>query len=54
MTDICGNDTSLARKELIVLIKQTTRVGAGVLPTEQLNSYGEALQSLGHEIGVTT
>lgn len=32
----------------------TTRVGAGDFPTEQLNAIGEALQSIGHEVGVTT
>ncbi|XP_013406660.1 LOW QUALITY PROTEIN: adenylosuccinate synthetase isozyme 1 B-like [Lingula anatina] len=32
----------------------TTRVGGGVLPTEQLNDIGETLQVKGHEFGVTT
>ena len=32
----------------------TTRVGAGPLPTEQLNESGEKLQSIGREWGVTT
>ncbi|KAJ3100391.1 phosphoribosylaminoimidazole carboxylase ade2 [Physocladia obscura] len=32
----------------------TTRVGAGPFPTEQLNSVGEYLQTVGHEYGVTT
>lgn len=32
----------------------TTRVGAGPFPTEQLNKEGEALQQIGHEVGVTT
>ncbi|KAJ3199742.1 hypothetical protein HDU83_003637 [Entophlyctis luteolus] len=32
----------------------TTRVGAGPFPTEQLNSIGEHLQTVGHEYGVTT
>ncbi|KAJ3398335.1 adenylosuccinate synthase [Chytriomyces confervae] len=32
----------------------TTRVGAGPFPTEQLNSVGEHLQTVGREYGVTT
>eukprot|EP01134_Creolimax_fragrantissima_P003418 CFRG3418T1 len=32
----------------------TTRVGGGAFPTEQLNSEGEALQTIGAEFGVTT
>ncbi|GMF03843.1 unnamed protein product [Ambrosiozyma monospora] len=32
----------------------TTRVGEGPFPTEQLNADGEALQTIGHEYGVTT
>ncbi|XP_046848871.1 adenylosuccinate synthetase isozyme 1-like [Xenia sp. Carnegie-2017] len=32
----------------------TTRVGVGVLPTEQINEIGETLQSVGREFGVTT
>lgn len=32
----------------------TTRVGEGPFPTEQLNEAGEALQTIGHEYGVTT
>ncbi|KAF6022994.1 hypothetical protein EB796_018689 [Bugula neritina] len=32
----------------------TTRVGTGVLPTEQLNEVGEKLQEIGKEFGVTT
>ena len=32
----------------------TTRVGVGVLPTEQLNEVGETLQKVGREFGVTT
>ncbi|ODV84585.1 hypothetical protein CANARDRAFT_176814 [[Candida] arabinofermentans NRRL YB-2248] len=32
----------------------TTRVGEGPFPTEQLNAEGEALQTIGHEYGVTT
>ncbi|GMG19189.1 unnamed protein product [Ambrosiozyma monospora] len=32
----------------------TTRVGEGPFPTEQLNANGEALQTIGHEYGVTT
>ena len=42
-------------KEVIGVVKAyTTRVGSGPLPTEQLNSDGEKLQSLGREFGVTT
>ena len=32
----------------------TTRVGSGPFPTEQLNSIGDKLQSVGREFGVTT
>jgi len=32
----------------------TTRVGSGPFPTELLDSYGELLQSEGHEFGATT
>ncbi|XP_028395893.1 adenylosuccinate synthetase isozyme 1-like [Dendronephthya gigantea] len=32
----------------------TTRVGPGVLPTEQLNEIGDTLQRVGREFGVTT
>ncbi|KAJ7656687.1 AMPSase 1 [Mycena rosella] len=32
----------------------TTRVGGGPFPTEQLNTAGEHLQSVGHEFGATT
>ena len=32
----------------------TTRVGEGPFPTEQLNEFGEALQTIGAEYGVTT
>ena len=42
-------------KEVIGVVKAyTTRVGSGPFPTEQLNAVGEALQSVGHEVGVTT
>jgi adenylosuccinate synthase len=42
-------------KEVIGIVKAyTTRVGSGALPTEQLNDYGEKLQSIGNEVGVTT
>ena len=42
-------------KEVIGVVKAyTTRVGSGHLPTEQLNDYGEKLQSVGNEVGVTT
>lgn len=32
----------------------TTRVGEGPFPSEQLNTYGETLQNIGAEYGVTT
>ena len=32
----------------------TTRVGSGPFPTELLDSTGESLQKIGHEVGVTT
>ncbi|KAF1956750.1 Adenylosuccinate synthetase [Byssothecium circinans] len=42
-------------KESIGVVKAyTTRVGSGPFPTEQLNEIGEKLQSVGHEVGVTT
>ncbi|KAI4187722.1 MAG: hypothetical protein L6R41_002624 [Letrouitia leprolyta] len=42
-------------KEVIGVVKAyTTRVGGGPFPTEQLNSTGQTLQSLGREFGVTT
>ncbi|KAF2685521.1 Adenylosuccinate synthetase [Lentithecium fluviatile CBS 122367] len=42
-------------KEVIGVVKAyTTRVGSGPFPTEQLNEIGEKLQSVGHEVGVTT
>lgn len=42
-------------KEVIGVVKAyTTRVGSGPFPTEQLNADGEKLQSVGHEVGVTT
>jgi adenylosuccinate synthase len=41
--------------EVIGVVKAyTTRVGSGPFPTEQLNELGEKLQSVGHEVGVTT
>lgn len=41
--------------EVIGVIKAyTTRVGSGPFPTEQLDELGEKLQSVGHEVGVTT
>ncbi|KAH8724568.1 Adenylosuccinate synthetase [Phaeosphaeriaceae sp. PMI808] len=41
--------------EVIGVVKAyTTRVGSGPFPTEQLNEFGEKLQSVGHEVGVTT
>ncbi|KAI3655729.1 hypothetical protein MP638_003470 [Amoeboaphelidium occidentale] len=41
-------------KVIGVVKAYTTRVGAGVFPTEQLNDVGEKLQKIGGEIGVTT
>ncbi|KAI6889048.1 Adenylosuccinate [Hortaea werneckii] len=42
-------------KEVIGVVKAyTTRVGGGPFPSEQLNEYGERLQSVGKEFGVTT
>lgn len=42
-------------KETIGVVKAyTTRVGSGPFPSEQLNSYGERLQQIGREFGVTT
>lgn len=42
-------------KEILGVVKSyTTRVGAGPLPTEQLNEHGEKLQTVGREYGVTT
>ena len=41
--------------EVIAIVKAyTTRVGAGPLPTEQLNDIGDRLQSVGAEFGATT
>ena len=41
--------------EVVGVVKAyTTRVGAGAMPTEQLNNIGEFLQRVGHEFGVTT
>ena len=41
--------------EVVGVVKAyTTRVGAGAMPTEQLNNVGEFLQRVGHEFGVTT
>lgn len=41
--------------DIIGVVKAyTTRVGDGPFPTEQLNEIGEALQTIGGEIGVTT
>jgi adenylosuccinate synthase len=37
-----------------VMKTYTTRVGNGPFPTEQVNSVGEQLQTLGHEYGTTT
>jgi adenylosuccinate synthase len=34
--------------------RYTTRVGGGPFPSEQLNETGDALQSIGKEVGVTT
>ncbi|KAF1990257.1 adenylosuccinate synthetase-like protein [Aulographum hederae CBS 113979] len=42
-------------REVIGVVKAyTTRVGSGPFPTEQLNEYGEKLQTVGREWGVTT
>ncbi|EFQ88088.1 hypothetical protein PTT_16160 [Pyrenophora teres f. teres 0-1] len=42
-------------REVIGVVKAyTTRVGSGPFPTEQLNEIGEKMQSVGHEVGVTT
>ncbi|EMC96989.1 hypothetical protein BAUCODRAFT_32733 [Baudoinia panamericana UAMH 10762] len=42
-------------KETIGIVKAyTTRVGSGPFPSEQLNEFGEKLQSVGKEFGVTT
>lgn len=42
-------------KQIIGVVKAyTTRVGGGPMPTEQLNTNGEKLQSIGKEFGVTT
>ncbi|KAF9701707.1 hypothetical protein EKO04_000469 [Ascochyta lentis] len=42
-------------KEVIGVVKAyTTRVGSGPFPTEQLNEFGDKLQKVGHEVGVTT
>ncbi|KAF2827506.1 Adenylosuccinate synthetase [Ophiobolus disseminans] len=42
-------------QEVIGVVKAyTTRVGSGPFPTEQLNALGEKMQSVGHEVGVTT
>ncbi|KAF2466700.1 Adenylosuccinate synthetase [Lindgomyces ingoldianus] len=41
--------------EVVGVVKAyTTRVGSGPFPTEQINSVGEKLQNVGHEVGVTT
>ena len=41
--------------EVVGVVKAyTTRVGAGAMPTEQINNIGEFLQRVGHEFGVTT
>lgn len=42
-------------KETIGVVKAyTTRVGSGPFPSEQLNKFGEQLQQVGKEYGVTT
>lgn len=42
-------------REVVGVVKAyTTRVGSGPFPTEQLNKIGAKLQSVGHEVGVTT
>jgi len=49
-----GIPPSSITKVVGVVKAYTTRVGDGPFPTEQLNDIGEKLQSIGHEIGVTT
>lgn len=47
------NPTSIT--SVIGVVKAyTTRVGSGPFPSEQLNEYGDKLQSVGREFGVTT
>ena len=42
-------------RETIGVVKAyTTRVGSGPFPSEQLNEFGEKLQQIGREYGVTT
>ena len=42
-------------RETIGVVKAyTTRVGSGPFPTEQLNEFGDKLQQVGREFGVTT
>lgn len=42
-------------KDVIGVVKAyTTRVGSGPFPTEQLNTVGDKLQTVGREFGVTT
>ncbi|KAF2719811.1 Adenylosuccinate synthetase [Polychaeton citri CBS 116435] len=42
-------------KETIGVVKAyTTRVGSGPFPSEQLNEFGDKLQEVGREFGVTT
>jgi adenylosuccinate synthase len=42
-------------REVIGIVKAySTRVGSGPFVTEQLNEYGEKLQRIGCEVGVTT
>ncbi|KAI9891875.1 MAG: hypothetical protein M1814_002260 [Vezdaea aestivalis] len=52
-TGLALNPTKISR--IIGVVKAyTTRVGGGPFPTEQLNSEGDKLQSVGAEFGATT
>ncbi|TKR86369.1 hypothetical protein L596_010974 [Steinernema carpocapsae] len=49
-----GLPPSAVRNVVGVVKAYQTRVGTGPFPTEQLNSVGQQLQSIGQEVGVTT
>jgi len=49
-----GIPPTSVNKVIGVVKAYQTRVGTGPFPTEQLNEIGEKLQSIGHEVGVTT
>lgn len=49
-----GIPPTAVTKVLGVVKAYQTRVGTGPFPTEQLNAIGDKLQSIGHEVGVTT